>query len=86
MPTKMDRIFEEISKVRVDIGKVQQHLADMNGRLAKHDRFLMEDCPKLRQEYMVQQAKNSVRLVLICSLLAALGAGIASHVIPRMFS
>lgn len=52
MTTKVEitKIHSDLTDIKVAVGKIEQHLSDMNGKLLKHSKFIETDCPLRRQD------------------------------------
>jgi len=43
-------IRRDVTDIKIMLGKIEQHLKDMNGKLIAHDNFISEKCPVNRKE------------------------------------
>jgi hypothetical protein len=44
------KIITDITDIKVAVGKIEQHLTSMNGKLVRHSDFIYDKCPALRRE------------------------------------
>jgi len=48
---QMERQTELLMDIQVKVGKIETHLSDMNGKLIRHEEFILKECPLQREKF-----------------------------------
>ena len=73
-------IKHDITEIKVAIGKVEQHLSDINGRIKRHEKYLSDKCPAkhkdldnsidlLKQETWKNTTKIGIGIIILNGLV-----------------
>lgn len=74
----MDKILKEISKIQVSVGKIEQHLKDINGSLLRHE----GDIQRLDKD--IVNNKVNIGKVMTITGLSGGGVGVGVFIILKL--
>jgi hypothetical protein len=60
--TMTDPLEADVTKIRIDVGAIKEHLRGINGKVGTHDTFLLNSCPKKHDELQKALAETKIEL------------------------
>jgi len=70
---QLNKINEDTTQTRIDVGKVEQHLKDLNGTVARHETDIKDNQEDIK--------KNEISLAKIIGISGFTGAAISLVII-----
>jgi hypothetical protein len=81
-------IDSELTDIKVMLGKIEEHMKAINGKVARHADILQLDCPKKHElmdnkitDIRINTAKDNVKVAVVQTLVLAIIIALATMAI-----